>query len=67
MNRECCECCVRKNKIIDKIQLQMDKLQKNSDAWSRRHWELVGENCKLLDKLQTLHSVDIDIIKKVLM
>tara|TARA_R110000796_G_scaffold146021_1_gene262647 strand:+ start:1224 stop:1361 length:138 start_codon:yes stop_codon:yes gene_type:complete len=45
----------------------MDKLQKNSDAWSRRHWELVGENCKLLDKLQTLKDVDIDIIKKVLM
>ena len=67
MNRECCECCIKKNKIIDKQQLQLCKLQKNSDAWARRHWELIGENCKLLDKLQTLHSVDIDIIKKVLM
>tara|TARA_R110000851_G_C12744022_1_gene531244 strand:+ start:333 stop:551 length:219 start_codon:yes stop_codon:yes gene_type:complete len=69
MNRECiekCECCIKKNRIINKLQSQIDKLQRNSDSWAKAHWDMVGENCKLRDKLGVLSECDNEIIKGIL-
>ena len=67
MNRECCECCIKKNKIIDKQQKIIDKLQKDRDLWAKKHWTLVGENAKLDDLLGALKVCDSKIIKGILL
>ena len=67
MNRECCDCCVKKNRIIDRQQQILDKLQKDHDKWAKRHWALVGENAKLEDLLGALKHCDSKIIKKILL
>ena len=67
MNRECCDCCVKKNRIIDRQQQILDKLQKDHDKWAARHWSLVGENCRLEDLLGALKHCDNEIIKGILL
>tara|TARA_R110002126_G_scaffold129295_2_gene272082 strand:+ start:1351 stop:1560 length:210 start_codon:yes stop_codon:yes gene_type:complete len=67
MNKECCEYCKKKIKIIDKQKKLIDKLQKDRDAWASKHWELVGENCRLEDILGALKVCDSKIIKGILL
>ena len=67
MNIECCQCCVKKNKIIDKQQKIINKLQKDRDAWARKHWAMVGDISKLEDKLGALKHCNNEIIKGILL
>ena len=61
-----CKKCVSLTSKLGKLNNYIDKLQKDRDSWAKRHWELVGENAKLRDKLGVISECDLETLKGIL-
>jgi len=62
-----CPACIKKNKIIVKQEILINKYQICNDSWSKQWHSMLEENCKLKDTLGLLSTCDNEIIKKILL
>ena len=62
-----CSDCNKKNKIIVKLEVLLNKYQIENQSLSKQLHSILDSNCKLKDKLGLLSTCDNEIIKAILL